>query len=130
MKSLSAMVALVVGLLPVAPHSIPVDAQLRPFQHLLRNRCLRPSLAVVTVCVLTLTLWTDPSLAQNSAPQVESVAFTSDTGPDRGYGIGNWIEVAITFDVEVVVAGSPEVSLDIGVNRRAAAYSSTRRREI
>ena len=130
MKSLSAMIVLVVGLLPLAPHCIFVDAQLRPVHHLLRNRCLRLSLAVVAVCVLTLTLLTGPSLAQNSAPRVESVALTSDPGPDGGYGIGNRIEVAITFDVEVVVTGSPEVSLDIGASRRTAPYSGTRGRQL
>ena len=71
-----------------------------------------------------------------TAPTVSSVAVTSD--PDTGadflqlaydddgvYGIGDEIEVTVTFSEDVTVTGSPRIELDIGGSARAATYDST-----
>ena len=84
-------------------------------------------------------LWLDgppPTFAQTetdtTAPTVSSVAITSDTGDDEVYldddgvyGIGDNVEVTVTFSENVTVLGSPQLELDIGGSAKSAAYKST-----
>ena len=60
-----------------------------------------------------------------TAPTVSSVTVTSDTGDDGVYGIGDKIEVTVTFSEDVTVTGSPRIELTIGSAARKAAYKST-----
>ena len=66
-----------------------------------------------------------------TAPTVSSVAITSDTGDDEVYqdddgvyGIGDKIEVTVTFSEDVTVTGSPQLELTVG-SAKNAAYKST-----
>ena len=67
-----------------------------------------------------------------TAPTVSSVAITSDTGDDDVYldddgvyGIGDKIEVTVTFSENVTVSGSPQLELTVGSSAENAAYKST-----
>ena len=67
-----------------------------------------------------------------TAPTVSSVAVTSDTGDDEVYldddgvyGIGDTVEVTVTFSENVTVTASPRLELTIGSSGRNAAYKST-----
>ena len=76
-----------------------------------------------------------PSLfaqTDTTAPTVSSVAITSDTGDDEVYldddgvyGIGDEVEVTVTFNENVVVTGSPQLELNIGGSPEIASYDST-----
>ena len=75
-----------------------------------------------------------PTFAQTdtTAPTVSSVAVTSDTGDnevylddDGVYGIGDKIEVTVTFSENVTLTGAPQLELTIGSSARNAAYKST-----
>ena len=66
-----------------------------------------------------------------TAPTISSIAITSDTGDEEGYldddgiyGIGDKIEVTVTFSEDVTVTGSPRIELTIGSAARNAAYKS------
>ena len=61
----------------------------------------------------------------NTAPTISSVAITSNTGVDDMYGIGDKIEVTVTFNEGVTVTGAPQLELDIGGSAKTAAYDST-----
>ena len=81
--------------------------------------------------------WIDgpaPTFAQTdtTAPTVSSVAITSDTGDDEVYldddgvyGIGDNVEVTVTFSENVTVTGSPQLELIVGSSAKNAAYKST-----
>ena len=79
--------------------------------------------------------------ADTTAPTVSSIAITSDPDDDiyedvpyraRGstwnvrpsgiYGIGDDIEVTVTFNEDVTVTGTPKLDLDIGGSSKAAEY--------
>ena len=60
----------------------------------------------------------------DTAPTISSVAITNDTGDDGVYGIGDKIEVTVTFSEDVTVTGSPQLELTIGSRARNAAYKS------
>ena len=71
-----------------------------------------------------------PTFAQTdtTAPTVSSVAVTSDTGDnevylddDGVYGIGDKIEVTVTFSENVTLTGAPQLELTIGSSARNAA---------
>ena len=93
------------------------------------------SLAGVLVAMAGL-FWADgpPSTfaqTDTTAPTVSSVAITSDTGDDDVYldddgvyGIGDKIEVTVTFSEDVTVTGSPQLELTVG-SAKNAAYKST-----
>ena len=78
-----------------------------------------------------------PALAQSdtTAPTVSSVAITSDPDDDDSiyaslydedvYGIGDDIEVTVTFSEDVTVTGSPQLELDVGGSAKNAEYDST-----
>ena len=67
-----------------------------------------------------------------TAPTVSSIVVTSDTGDDEVYldddgvyGIGDRIEVTVTFSENVAILGNPQLELTIGSSARNAAYRST-----
>ena len=67
-----------------------------------------------------------------TGPTISSVAITSDTGDDEVYldddgvyGIGDKIEVTVTFSENIVVTGSPRLELDIGGSAKTASYDRT-----
>ena len=78
-----------------------------------------------------------PALAQSDTtdPTVSSVAITSDPDDDDSiyaslydedvYGIGDDIEVTVTFSEDVTVTGSPQLELDVGGSAKNAEYDST-----
>ena len=75
-----------------------------------------------------------PSVSAQSdttAPTISSVAITSDAGDgdsilddDGVYGIGDSIEVTVTFNETVTVTGVPQLELDIGGTAGTAEYES------
>ena len=61
----------------------------------------------------------------DTAPTIDSVAFTSDPGDDDTYAIGDTVQVTVTFDHEVTVTGgTPQFVLDVGGGPRTAGYES------
>ena len=62
--------------------------------------------------------------SDTTAPTVSSVAFTSDPGEDDTYGIGDAIEVTVTFSEDVRVTGTPQLELDFDGSAKTASYSS------
>ena len=78
-----------------------------------------------------------PALAQTAdttAPTISSIAVTSDPDDDDSrfafwydegvYGIGDEVEVTVTFSEDVTVTGSPRLELTIGSSAKNAAYKS------
>ena len=73
--------------------------------------------------------------ADMTAPTISTVAITSDPDDDGlsyrsqyddgVYGIGDSIEVTVTFSEDVTVTGSPQLELDVGGSAKNAAYKST-----
>ena len=102
----------------------------------LRSRFAWPSIAGLLVAIVGL-VWVDghpPLFAQTdtTAPSVSSVAISSDADDDGVYsyddgvyGIGDRIEVTVTFSEDVTVTGSPQLELRIGSKTKNAAYKST-----
>ena len=60
----------------------------------------------------------------DTAPTISSVAITSDSGYYGVYGIGDNIEVTVTFNEDVTVTGYPQLELTIGSSARNAAHES------
>lgn len=56
------------------------------------------------------------TVAIDKAPEISSVAITSDPGDDDTYAIGDTIEVTATFDEPVTVAESDSASMHFGLN--------------
>ena len=48
------------------------------------------------------------------ARTVSSVVFASDPVNDDTYGSGGWAVVRVKFDEDMLLTGSPQLSLDIG----------------
>ena len=98
---------------------------------------LAPGLVAGILVAIVGLLWFDgpsPIFAQTdtTAPTVSSVGVTSDTGDDEVYldddgvyGIGDKIEVTVTFSEDVTVTGSPQLELTVGSSAKNAAYKST-----
>ena len=93
---------------------------------------LGPTFAVAAglLALIVGQFWVDgpPSTfaqTDTTAPTVSSVAISSDTGDDEVYGIGDKIEVTVTFSENVTLTGSPLLELTIGSSARNAAYKST-----
>ena len=66
---------------------------------------------------------------RETTPAISSIAITGDTGDEDSswdddgiYGIGDRIEVTVTFSADVTVTGSPRLELDIGGTARLAEY--------
>ena len=65
----------------------------------------------------TVTITVNPA----SAPPVVSTVEISSTGP---YGVGDVIEVTVTFSEIVTVVGDPQIALTVGTTTRQAVYDS------
>ena len=65
------------------------------------------------------------SIPDETAPTVSSISITSDPGDDDTYGLGDAIEVTVTFSENVTVTGTPQLELDLGDTAKTADYSST-----
>ncbi len=64
-------------------------------------------------------------------PTVTSVEITSDPPDGRDvYGIGEEIEVTVTFSETVTVTGTPRVTLKVGERDRSANYESVTGAEV
>ena len=60
-----------------------------------------------------------------TAPTVSSVAITGDPGDDDTYGLGDAIQVTVTFSEDVTVTGMPLLELDFDGTAKTASYRST-----
>ena len=76
--------------------------------------------------VLTLSGLTDDSERKVDAlgPTVTSVAIASTPTSDDTYGLGQVITARVTFNEDIAVTGTPELTLTIGSNSRTATYSA------
>ena len=75
------------------------------------NRLL-PLLAIMALVLASVSV----AHAQTTTPTVSTVAVTSDPGTDDTYALGDTIEVGLTFDEAVTVAGAPYLLIDVGGN--------------
>ena len=57
-----------------------------------------------------------------TGPTVSSVAITSDPGNDDTYGVGDSIEVTVTFNEDVTITGSARLEIDVGGTAEIAEY--------
>ena len=57
-------------------------------------------------------------------PTINKLEITSDPGSDVTYALGDVIEVTVTFSENVVVAGTPQLTLTVGDEDRTADYDS------
>lgn len=62
--------------------------------------------------------------ADETAPTVDTVAFSSSPATGSTYGIGEDIEVTVTFTEAVDVTGTPQITLDVGGATKEADYAS------
>ena len=62
--------------------------------------------------------------SDTTAPTVSSVAITSDPRDDDTYGLGDAIEVTVTFSEDVTVTGTPLLELDFDGTAKSASYRS------
>ena len=62
--------------------------------------------------------------SDTTAPTVSSVAITSDPGDDDTYGLGDAVEVTVTFSEDVTVTGTPLLELDFDGTAKTASYRS------
>ena len=63
----------------------------------------------------------------SDAPGVTGVSVVSDAGTDDTYGLGDRVEVRVTFDEPVDVTGTPRIKIDMssaGWGEKWAAYAS------
>ena len=61
-------------------------------------------------------------------PRVDSVRLTSNPGPDRAYGIGDPVEVSVTFD-ELVTTSDAALALTVGTESRPMTLTGTGQRQ-
>ena len=80
-------------------------------------------LAVAAMLALLVSAGVAYAQGTPTVPTIESVAVTSDPGEDGGYAIGDEIQVGLTFSEAVTVTGAPQLTLDVGGQRRTAEYS-------
>ena len=69
-----------------------------------------------------------PLVLVDNRPRIQSIAIASDPGSDATYGVGDAMEVQVTFDKAVQVdttQGTPHVTLTIGTATRNAQYART-----
>ncbi len=69
-------------------------------------------------------------MGDTTGPTVSTVRITSSAGSDRTYGVGETIEVTVTFDETVVITGTPELTLNVGGRNRTAEYRSVSNRAV
>ena len=60
-----------------------------------------------------------------AAPTISSLAITSSGEDDDTYGVGDVIEVTVTFGENVTVTGAPQLEIDIGGVTKTAAYANS-----
>ena len=60
-----------------------------------------------------------------AGPTVDSIQFTSQSGSDNAYGVGDKIQVTMKFSEVVVITGTPQLELDVGGTAKTASYSGT-----
>ena len=60
-----------------------------------------------------------------AAPTISSLAITSSGEDDDTYGVGDVIEVTVTFGENVTVTGAPQLEIDIGGVAKTAAYANS-----
>ena len=63
--------------------------------------------------------------SDTTPPTVSSLVITSDPGDDDTYGLGDAIEVTVTFSEDVAVTGTPQLELDFDGTAKTAEYSIT-----
>ena len=90
----------------------------------------RLPLLVAVMFALLFSAGASYSQGQSTGPVVESVAVTSDPGDDGGYGIGDVIEIGVTFSRDVRVTESPGIGLSIGGEPKVADYSGAGTRQL
>ena len=66
-------------------------------------------------------------LVDGVSPSISAIAITSDPGDDNSYGIGDQVEVTVTFDEDVTVSQGwgpylPRLMLSIGGKTKVAKY--------
>lgn len=59
-----------------------------------------------------------------AAPTISALAITSNGEDDDTYGVGDVIEITVTFGEDVTVTGAPQLEIDIGGVAKTAAYAS------
>ena len=59
------------------------------------------------------------------APRVDRVRFTSNSGSDLVYRVGDTVEVTVTFDEPVTATGSVTLALDVGSDERVLTLGSS-----
>ena len=69
-------------------------------------------------------------VADETAPTISSIVITSDPGDDDAYGVGDSIDVTVTFSEDVTVTGVPQLELDFDGTAKTAAYSSANGAEV
>ena len=57
-----------------------------------------------------------------TAPVIEGIEITSNSGTNQTYGVGEAIEVTVTFNETVKVEGTPRLTLRVGIRNRTAGY--------
>ena len=62
--------------------------------------------------------------SDTTAPTVSSVAITGDPGDDDTYGLGDAIQITVTFSEDVTVTGTPLLELDFDGTAKTASYRS------
>ena len=72
-----------------------------------------------------------PRLPHNSdhqvdgvAPTISAVSIIPKAGSDNTYGVGDLIEVYVTFDELVLIVGTPQMTLDFDGTEKTAAYTA------
>ena len=60
-----------------------------------------------------------------TGPAVTSISVSSDPGEAGAYAIGDAIEVTVEFNEQIVVAGTPQLELDIGGATGIAEFDSS-----
>ena len=59
-------------------------------------------------------------------PTISSIEVTSDPGSDNTYGLGDVVDVTVTFSENVVVTGTPQLELALSeIQERTANYTSS-----
>ncbi|MCY4428877.1 MAG: hypothetical protein OXC11_00580, partial [Rhodospirillales bacterium] len=65
-----------------------------------------------------------PVFIVTAAPRITGLAVTSDPGADRTYAAGDDIEVTFTFDKDLVLSGSPQLTLHINRSPKTAGCAA------
>ena len=94
-------------------YKVPRGVSASPIRDTVRN-----SAAALTSLAVT------NETPDTSPPKVSTISFSSDPGTDRTYAAGEDIQVTVTFNKEVAVTGSPQLTLNVDGKDRTAGYGS------